>query len=177
MDDMNTFLDLAKARYSVRNFLDVPVEEEKLQYILECGRVAPSAANYQPWHIIVIRDIVKREKLYVTYNRAWFLKAPVVLVFCADHHVSWKREDGKDHADIDVSIICDHMTLAAAEQGLGTCWICNFDAALCRQLLTLPEHIEPIAYLPVGYPATMIDGNSRHLKRKSLKEIIHYESF
>ena len=174
---MKNFLELAKARCSVRDYLEIPVPEEKLQYILECGRVAPSAANYQPWHIIVIRDAMMRKKLSATYPRPWFMQAPIVLVICVDHTVSWKRADGKDHADIDGSIIIDHITLAAAEQGLGTCWICNFDAALCRQVLLLPGHIEPIAYLPVGYPANIPDNNTRHLKRKSIQEIIHYESF
>ncbi|MDP1622155.1 MAG: nitroreductase family protein [Bacteroidales bacterium] len=174
---MGNFLELAMRRYSVRNYSDVRVEEEKLNYILECGRVAPSAANNQPWHIIVIRDVEMRRKLAMTYNRDWFIQAPVILVICGDHQSGWKRADGKDHTDIDVSIIIDHITLAAAEQGLGTCWICNFDAILCSQVLALPQHIEPIAYLPVGYPADSTDNNSRHLKRKSLNEIIHYETF
>lgn len=174
---MKNFLELARARYSVRNYLDTPVEEEKLQYILECGRVAPSAANFQPWHIIVIRDAGMRERLGATYNRKWFMEAPVVLVICGDHHAGWKRSDGKDHTDIDVSIIIDHMTLAAAELGLGTCWICNFDADLCRNILKLPDNVEPVACLPLGYPGREPDDRARHLVRKDLKEIIHYESF
>ncbi len=174
---MKSFLELAKARSSVRNYLDKPVEEEKLQYILECGRVAPSAANYQPWHIILIREPGMRRKLGATYNRAWFLMAPVVLVICGDHTAGWKRADGKDHTDIDAAIIIDHMTLAAAEQGLGTCWICNFDAALCRKELRLPENLEPVAYLPIGYPGISGDDHARHPNRKSMNEIIHYETF
>jgi nitroreductase len=174
---MSSFYELAIARYSVRNYLEKPVEDEKLQYILECGRVAPSAANYQPWHIVVVREVELRKRLASTYNRAWFLQAPVVLVICGDHQSGWKRADGKDHTDIDAAIIIDHMTLAAAEQGLGTCWICNFDALKCAEILHLPDHIEPIAYLPIGYPAASTDDNMRHLKRKSLNEIIHYESF
>ena len=174
---MNNFLELAKSRYSVRNYLNVPVEEEKLKYILECGRVAPSAANYQPWHIIVIRDYGMREKLATTYNRSWFMQAPVILVICGDHKAAWKRADGKDHTDIDAAIIIDHMTLAAAEQGLGTCWICNFDARKCREILQLPPDIEPIAYLPLGYPGKEPDDRDRHLVRKDSIEFIHWEKF
>jgi len=174
---MKNFSDLAKARYSVRDYRDLPVEEEKLRYILECGRVAPSAANYQPWHIVVIRDPGMRKKLAGTYNRQWFLQAPVILVICGDHHAGWRRADGKDHTDIDAAIITDHITLAATEQGLGTCWICNFDAVLCRKFLALPENIEPIAYLSLGYPSHSTDENVRHLKRKSMGEIIHYETY
>lgn len=165
------------ARYSVRIYADRPVEEEKLNYILECGRVAPSAANYQPWHVIVVKDGAARAKLAETYPRPWFLQAPVVLVLCGDHRAAWKRADGKDHTDVDVAILTDHLTLAAAEQGLGTCWICAFDAALCRKILALPEHIEPVALLPVGYPAAGSEWNERHLKRKAMNEIVHYESY
>ena len=174
---MKNFLDLARSRYSVRNYQDRPVEEEKLGYILECGRIAPSAANFQPWHIIVIRDDRKRAELASTYNRSWFIQAPVVLVICGDHKAGWKRADGKDHTDIDAAIITDHLTIAAAEQGLGTCWICNFDLALSRKILSLPENIEPVVYLTLGYPADSTDDNARHLKRKSMEEIIHPESF
>jgi nitroreductase len=170
------FLELAKSRYSVRNFNTRPVEEEKLNYILECGRLAPSAANYQPWVVLLVRDPIIRQELAGTYNREWFKQAPVVLVFLGDHQQAWKRSDGKDHTDIDLAIIADHITLAAAEQGLGTCWICNFDAEKCSQILKLPGHLEPIAYLPLGYPADSTDQTSRHLKRKSFDEIIKFDS-
>lgn len=171
------FLELAKSRYSVRNYLAKPVEEEKLNYVLECGRIAPSAANYQPWQIIVIRDGDMKKKIAATYNRKWFAEAPVILVFCGDHSTAWKRADGKVHTDIDIAIIADHMTLASAELGLGTCWICNFDAKACRETLRLPDHVEPIAYLSLGYPDDPKDTYSRHLNRKSLDEIIRYENF
>lgn len=172
---MNNFLELAKKRYSVRSYLDRPVEEEKLNYILECGRVAPSAANYQPWHIIVARDAELRNELAATYNRDWFRQAPILLVICGDHATGWKRSDGKDHTDIDVAIIVDHMTLAAAEQGLGTCWICNFDAKACARILNLPPVLEPVAYLPIGYPAREPEDQARHLTRKSLEEIVTFK--
>ena len=170
---MLTFLELAKSRYSVRNYLPLPVEEEKLQYILECGRIAPSAANFQP----CIIDSELKKQLAGTYNREWFRQAPVVLVFLGDHNLGWKRSDGKDHTDIDIAIMADHITLAATEQGLGTCWICNFDAVKCRLLLNLPDHIEPIAYLSLGYPAVSTDQTSRHLKRKPFEEIIKFDQF
>jgi nitroreductase len=170
-----TFLEIAKTRYSCRNYLVKGIEKEKLDYILECGRIAPSAANFQPWQIVVVSDEILKKELFETYKRDWFLQAPVILVFIGDHQQGWKRGDGKDHTDIDVSIIIDHITLAAAEQGLGTCWICNFDAAGCVKILDLPDHLEPIAYLPLGYPAESTDENVRHLKRKSKEEIIVYK--
>lgn len=166
------FLELAKKRYSVRNYCDRTVEEEKLKYILECGRMAPSAVNYQPWRIYVVRNAGMRAKLATTYNREWFAHAPVILIFCGDHSIGWKRNDGKDHTDIDVSIMIDHVTLAAAEQDIGTCWICNFDAAACSQILELPSNVEPIAYLSLGYPAKEPDDPARHLNRKPVEEIV-----
>jgi len=172
---MNTFLELAKSRYSVRNYLSKPVEEEKLNYILECGRIAPSAANYQPWMIHVVRDPLLKKKLGESYNREWIKQAPIILVFLGDHKQGWKRSDGKDHTDIDVAIIIDHITLAAAEQGLGTCWICNFDAIKCIKAMELPGHLEPIAYLSLGYPAVSTDQTPRHLKRKPFDEIVKFD--
>ncbi|MFC2101438.1 nitroreductase family protein [Bacteroidota bacterium] len=166
------FLELAKKRYSVRSYSEKPVEVKKLNYILECGRIAPSAANYQPWQIFVVRDESMRAKLSTTYGREWFKQAPIVLVFCGDHSNGWKRNDGKDHTDIDVSIIIDHITLAAAEQDLGTCWICNFDAKKCAEILSLPSNMEPIAYLSLGYPAKEPEDPSRHLNRKTMEEIV-----
>lgn len=77
--------------------------------------------------------------------------------------------DGKDHADIDVAIAVEHLCLAATEQGLGTCWVCNFDVPLCREVLQLPVHIEPAVLIPVGYPA---EQEMSTKKRKSLDEIL-----
>jgi len=173
---MKNFLELAKKRYSARSYLNKPVEEEKLNYILECGQVAPSAANFQPWKIFVVREPALKAKLGETYGGEWLMEAPVILVFCGDHNQGWKRKDGKDHTDIDVSIIIDHVTLAAAEQGLGTCWICNFDVRKCTEILRLPDHLEPIAYLPLGYPDDEPADSKKHLKRKPLNEIVQFDN-
>jgi nitroreductase len=177
MDHMKTFLELAKTRFSLRNYLEKPVEEDKLMYVLEAARIAPSAANFQPWHFIVIRDEEMRKMAGSTYNRQWFMKAPVIILLCGDHKASWKRADGKDHCDIDIAIAADHMTLAAAEAGLGTCWVCNFDAKKTIELFNLPDHIEPVAYLSLGYPDIIDDNGARHLIRKKLEEIVHWDKF
>lgn len=171
-----TFLELAKKRYSSRKYLPRPVEDAKLEYILECGRIAPSAANFQPWHIVIIRDKERIAKISEVYPRDWFREAQVILVLCGDHQTSWKRPDGKDHCDVDVAIITDHITLAAAEQGLATCWICHFDARKCSEILQLPAHIEPIVILTLGYPGDTAD-TPRHNNRKTLQEIIHKDKF
>lgn len=169
-----SFLDIAKRRYSVRAYEDIEVEKEKLLQILEAGRLAPSAVNYQPVHFIVITDKEQKKKVYETYPRGWLEEAPVIIVACGDHSVSWKRRDGKDHCDIDLAIAVDHMTLAAADLGLGTCWICAFDAEKCRKLLELPDNLEPMVLLPVGYPK---GGRLSEIKRKSLDEIVSWEEY
>jgi len=170
-----SFLKLAKNRYSVRNYRPVQVREEDLQYILEAGRVAPSAANYQPWKFLVIRDEKNLERVHKLYHREWFRQAPLVIILLADHDQAWKRADGKDHADIDVAIAADHMTLAATDRGLGTCWVCNFDKEKTIKYFNLPSHLEPVVFFPVGYPDSKPDINRHYKKRKTLDEIVCFE--
>ncbi|MFV0591621.1 MAG: nitroreductase family protein [Draconibacterium sp.] len=165
--------DAIQHRFSVRKFKEVPVERTKLLQILEAGRLAPSAVNYQPWHFIVVEK-EKRKELSRVYRAHWILQAPVVLIICADHSQSWKRgSDGKDSSDIDAAIAIDHMTLTATSLGLGTCWVCNFDVQRCMEILKLPGNIEPVALIPLGYP----DIDAPVKKRKSLDEIVHHNVF
>ena len=98
------FLELTKRRCSVRKYASRPVETEKLDYILEAARMAPSAVNYQPWCFLVIKSDKGREKIQACYPREWFKQAPCYIVVCGDHAQSWKRADGKDHMDIDAAI-------------------------------------------------------------------------
>jgi len=171
------FLELAKNRYSSRKYLDKAVEEHKLEIILEAARIAPSAANYQPWYFVVFKEADELKKIGECYHRPWFKTAPVVLVACANHQQSWKRKDAKDHADIDLAIAIDHITLAATSLDLATCWICNFDVDKTRQLLELPDYIEPVALIPIAYPADNSD-NERHNKlRKPMNEIVGFGKF
>ncbi len=170
--DINT---LIKKRYSVRNYKSKEVEKEKLLKILEAGQYAPSAVNFQPWHFIVVTDKDIHKEASAIYHREWFNDAPVYIFVCGDHSISWKRkEDGKDHCDIDAAIAIDHMTLQAAELGLGTCWICNFNVQMCKDFFQLPEHIEPIAILSLGYPDKVQEIEK---KRKPLSEIVHWQSY
>lgn len=174
-----SFLELARKRYSVRRYKSIPVEEEKLMEILEAGRIAPSAANFQPWKFVVIKNEEKKRAIASTYHDDWILQAPIILVICGDHSKAWRRErfDGKDHCDIDIAIAVDHMTLAAADLGLGTCWICHFDAKKCKELLKLPKELEAIVLLPLGYPADMRDMNRHDAKRKTIEEIVCWDGY
>lgn len=170
--DLRTIIE---NRYSVRSYQQKEVEEEKLIKILEAGQLAPSAVNNQPWHFIVVREPGNHAKFSEIYHRDWFKEAPVYIIVCGDHNTAWKRkEDDKDHTDIDAAIAIDHMTLQATELGLGTCWISNFYVKKCREFFQLPEHIEPIAILSLGYPS---DDKIPTKKRKSLNEIVHWEKF
>ena len=169
------FLELARKRYSCRKYRDQAVEKNQLEKILEAGRIAPSAVNFQPWRFIVINEEKMLEQIRSTYARSWFQSAPVVLVLCVDYKESWKRADGKEHGDIDIAIAADHMTLQASDAGLATCWVCNFDRDKCKSVLNLPKYIEPLVYLPLGYPAD--EPSANHEKRKALKDIIHWNKF
>jgi len=165
----SSFLDLAAARYSVRNYSQQPVEKEKILRVLEAARLAPSAVNYQPWRFFVVTDQDLKEEIWEAYRGEWMRTAPVIIVACGDHGQSWKRRDGKDHCDVDVAIAVDHLILAAAELELGTCWVCAFDADKVRSALNLPQNLEPVVLIPLGYPG---EGPVPVKKRKNLEEIV-----
>jgi nitroreductase len=170
------FMQLAKERFSSRRYKQLVVEDKKLNFVLEAGRIAPSAVNYQPWFFVVVRG-ENLENVRSCYHREWFRTAPMCIVICSDHSRSWKRADGKDHADIDAAIAADHITLAATSIGLATCWICNFDTQKLAEVLDLPDHIEPVVILPLGYPDDAVNTKRHASKRKALSEIVVYEKF
>lgn len=170
------FLDLAKKRYSVRSYQDKEVEEEKLVKILEAGKVAPTGANFQPHRLLVIR---KKEGLEKLSKAANIFDAPLAIVVCGDHDEAWKRPyDGKNILDIDISIVTDHMMLEATDLGLGTIWICYFRPDVIKKEFNLPNNLEPVNILGIGYIDGEIASPDRHNKmRKPLKDIVTYETF
>ena len=107
------------------------------------------------------------------YHQAWFVDAPVIIGVFVDTTKTWKRADDKDYGDVDAAIVMDHMILQATELGLGTCWIGAFDAQKARNVLSLPDHLEPVLFTPLGYPAC----EQPPRKRKSLDELVSYNSF
>ncbi len=166
------FKELVKQRFSLRNFSEKHVGKQDILDLLEVARMAPSAANKQPWLFYIIEDEETRRKIDGCYSKDWISKAPVLIVICGNHLDSWKRFDNKDHCDIDIAIAIDHLTLAATEKGLGTCWICKFDAEKCQQILELPKFVEPIALLPLGYKNAEPDTNRFNKARKKIDEIV-----
>lgn len=147
------FLDLTKQRYSCRSYQERAVEKEKIEYVMECVRMSPSAVNRQPWRFRVVESDADRQRLCQCYNREWFATAPTYIIASVLHDEEWVRSDGKHHGNIDVAIAVEHLCLAAAEQGLGTCWVCNFDVELCSRLFDIPANEEVAVLIPIGYAA------------------------
>jgi len=164
-------MEAIRKRYSIRSYEDKEVEEEKLNLILEAGRLAPSASNRQEWRYVVVRDKQTRQKLVEAAAGQTFVgEAPVVLACCAqtDGHI---MRCGQPCYPIDVAISIDHMTLKAVEEGLGTCWIGAFNEAKAKEILGVPDEIRIVELLTLGYPAHVPEGKAR----KELGEIIKYE--
>lgn len=167
------FLTMAKERYSVRKYKDTPVEAEKLQKILEAGRIAPTAANLQPQRILVLQS---KEALEKAKEAARFYDAPVLLVVCADRDSAWVRKtDGFNAYQVDASIVTDHMMLQATELGLGTLWICWFKEDVLRQQFNIPDNLVPVNLLAIGYADCKPSSPDRHAElRKPLDETVKY---
>lgn len=171
---MSDFMMLAKARQSVRKFSDRPVEQEKLDQILEAGRVAPTAVNAQPQRIYIVRSAERlaalREATRMTYG------APVVLAVCYDVDDVWKNryEDWESYnsGEQDCAIVADHMQLMATELGLGTLWARGFDARIVSAALGLPQSSRIVMLLDVGYTADDYKGSPRHDVRRPLSETV-----
>ncbi|CAG1005491.1 3-hydroxypropanoate dehydrogenase [Anaerolineales bacterium] len=166
------YSELIAARYSVRAYRPGPVEESKLQAVLEAARLAPTAANRQPFQLVVIHTAGREEELRKIYHRPWFVQAPLVIAVCAVSSQAWVRESDRFNARfIDAAIVADHLILAATNLGLGTCWIANFNTEAARSVLHLPEEAEPIIFTPLGYPADQPGAKTR----KPLSELVRYE--
>jgi nitroreductase len=162
-----------RTRKSVRAYREQPVEQEKLERILEAGRLAPSASNRQEWRFVVVRDPAKRKLLAAAARQPFVGDAPVILVCCAetDRH---RMRCGHECFLVDVSIAIDHITLAAVAEGIGTCWIGAFDADEVRSLLGIPDGIVVVELLPLGYP---VDPAPVEKSRRLISEIIHNDSW
>jgi len=143
------FSELIKKRYSVRKYTSQKVEREKLNTILEAGRLAPTAANIQPVKVLIVQN---DEGLAKIGNSANIYGAPLALIVCSDHEKAWTRPfDNKQTTDIDTSIVADHMMLQAVELGLGSVWICYFKPDVLKAEFNLPDNLEPINILAIGY--------------------------
>ena len=167
------FMTLAKKRCSIRAYTDRKVEPEKLAQILEAARIAPTAKNLQPLKLLAVQS---EEGLVRIGKAANVYGAPLAIVVCADRDRNWIRPfDGKQTGDIDASILTDHMMLQATELGLGSVWICFFKPDVLREEFALPENLEPINILAIGYAAGEHAKSDRHEVRVPLDQLVAYE--
>jgi nitroreductase len=165
------YFELIQTRYSVRAYRPEPVEDEKLAAVLEAARLAPTAANRQPFQIIVAHTRGREAEFRRIYHREWFTQAPLVICAVGLPPLSWVRSDNRRYLDVDVAIVMDHLILAASDLGLGTCWIAAFNAQAAREVLCLPDDVEPLVFTPLGYPAD----KPKPKERKPLRELVRYE--
>ncbi|MBK9964184.1 MAG: nitroreductase family protein [Holophagales bacterium] len=167
------FQQLIAARRSVRAYRPDPVPDPLLREVLEAARLAPSACNRQPFRVLVIHTKGREADLFRIYPKEWFVQAPLVLAVCAVPTEAWVRSryDGWSAAETDATIATDHMLLAAADRGLGTCWIAAFDPEAAREVLDLPEDVVPVSFTPLGWPADTPGPK----ERKPLEDLVHYE--
>ena len=170
------FIELVKERYSVRKFSDKKVEKEKLDLILEAGRSAPTACNYQPQRILVLNN--EEDLSGLSSCMPFNFNQQLALLVCYDKTISWKRKyDNKDEGEIDAAIVTTHMMLQASELGIGSTWVGHFDPEKVKETYNIPEHIVPVAILLMGHPADDADPNKLHYERLDLSQTVLYGSF
>lgn len=167
------FFEILKRRYSVRAYLDKPIEEDKLQKILESARSCPTAGNLQAYEIFVVKDKTKKQELAnAALGQDFIAEAPVVLVFCSNPSRSSLRYGSRGeklYSLQDATIATTFAMLAATDLGLATCWIGAFDDREVYKVLRSPKGLIPVAILPVGYPAEKPYATSR----RKLEDLVH----
>ena len=185
-------MDVIKAikwRRSVRGFALQAIERDKVLQILEAARQAPSSSNRQAWHFVVVDDRKLIEQIPGTVPVgtrrivSFVTGAPLVIVGCytkaLTHYIA--QLAGHENHLVDVSIAMTHMTLAATELGIGTCWVGWYGESRLHRLLKLPRRYKVVALLVLGYPAGQSTeeaiGGIPARPRKALKEIVSYNSF
>lgn len=194
------FMDISKMRVTVRKFSQRPVEQEKLEKILEAGRWAPTAVNAQPQRVLVLNTAEQLDKVrqFCTFGydkkyadlasecddrahgqNVYYYGAPLVLFVCYDKTACWQHpQSGKSSGATDATIVATHMMLEAASIGLGTVWISYFDEDKAKSMLQLPETFEPVCMLYIGYPAEDFTPNPKMSgKRFPLEHTCFYGSF
>jgi nitroreductase len=161
-----------RARKSVRAFLDRPVEEGTLRRVFDAARGAPSARNDQEWRFVAVRERHTRERIAEEAARQPFIGTAAVLLACCAETDGRLMRCGQAAYTIDVAIAMDHLTLAAAAEGLGTCWIGSFDEVLVKRILGIPDAVRVVQLMPLGYPA---DPSPVAKSRLGIDAILRYE--
>lgn len=171
---MIDFLELVKKRFSVRNYDPLRmVPEKELNVILEAGRLAPSAANRQPWKFWVVQSSEMLEKVRNCYPGEWLKKAPQILIVTGDRKSAWVRKsDSYNAIETDLTIAMTHMVLAAASIGVATCWIAAFNPLELRKVLGLSGDEDVYALTPLGYSAEGVLPGVK--ERKAFDEVVRF---
>ena len=160
-----SLLDVIFRRRSIRRYRSEPIPDEVLRNILEAGRLAPSADNAQPWHFVVVTESKIKEKLSRGRWNYFIKDSATTVVGCGYTDNEWST--------IDVAIALENMVIAAEAQGVGSCWIGDFEEEEVKELLGIPDNLKVVALVSFGYPAE----KPSPLNKKSLKEIVHYNKF
>lgn len=170
------FRELVQTRESVRSYDPArPVSREVLTRILEAGRLAPSAANRQPWKFIVVSSKEALTKVRPCYDKSWFQEAPHILVVVGTMKEAWvRRFDQYCFLETDLAIAMDHLVLAATNEGVATCWISNFKPDILQTALNLKDHERVFAITPLGYPKLDFE-RKKEKERKKLEEIVEWK--
>jgi nitroreductase len=164
-------MEVIRTRRSIRKYRPDPVPQEDIEYILEAARLAPSWANSQCWHFVVVTDPQVKEAMAKAGN-PWAAHAPALIVACADPTKPGTKGD-QQYYMLDIGIAMEHAILAATERGLGTCWIGWFEEDIVKKALGVPESMRVVAFSPLGYPA----GPPGALERKSLDQIMSHNQY
>ena len=175
MKSFTTLMELIETRRSIRSYKDQEIEEDKLNYVLQAFRKAPSAKNLQPWKLVVIKNKKILKDIAIACNNQTFMEeAPVIIAACAKEEEAYGTMGGYMNSyPIDIAIALEHLILAATEKGLGTCWIGAFKEQLVKDILGVPENVRVVALTPLGYPAREASVRGR----KPLTEIISYDKY
>lgn len=169
-----TFSEIIQERYSCRGFQEREVEQDKIDVILEAARIAPTAVNFQPQKILVIKD--KENLAKIAECTRFAFNAPLNFLICYDKTKSWhRRADNVDHGIVDASIVQTYMMLMAQELGLATTWVCAFDEPKVRELFEVPENYVIEGFMPTGYAD--MEPAKAHFERKTIDEIVSWEKF
>jgi nitroreductase len=168
------FTRLICGRESIRSYDPTrPLEKAVLERILDAGRLAPSAANRQPWRFLLVSSREVLAQIRKCYLKPWYQDAPHVLIVTGRTGEAWSRQDGWNSIETDLTIAMDHMILAAENEGVGTCWIANFDPTILRSALSLSAEERVYAITPLGYPRPGFAKKGQK-QRKPLSEIVRY---
>ncbi len=170
-----SIIDVMKERYSERRFSDKPVSDEDLLAILEAGRLAPTAQNKQPQRILVLRDPDDLARVDLC-SRCRF-GAPVVLVLAYDMGAEARNPDVFDCGVIDTSIVGDHMSLAAAERGIHSCWVGLINPFELRRQFDIPGEYRIVGIMPLGYPSEKSRPSRLHEKRFELSHTVSFDRY